>query len=306
CEASAGVARDLLQEVGEVAERRGERLRALLPQAVQERLSGGLPLRAEDVRRNGHAPIVLAGGREEKRRRENVDEPAVWRSGRRAGRRRSGRRAGRRRNRPSTCRRARPGSVQGPTAGSSGCLAGPGHNGDMTTLADFTATTISGRPQPLAEHLGSVVLVVNTASRCGLTPQYAGLQALHERYSDRGLRPATSSCTRSPAPRRRSPSSARSTTASPSRCTRRSRSTGKAPIPCSGGSPAPTARGSPAGTSNGTSRSSCSGPTARCGAGTRRRRSRPIWPTTSRRSWPSGADSSAAEHPPVGDDLPAV
>src|SRR5699024_3934310 len=159
---------------------------------------------------------------------------------------------------------------------------------------------------PLAEHLGSVVLVVNTASRCGLTPQYAGLQALHERYSDRGLRPATSSCTRSPAPRRRSPSSARSTTASPSRCTRRSRSTGKAPIPCSGGSPAPTARGSPAGTSNGTSRSSCSGPTARCGAGTRRRRSRPIWPTTSRRSWPSGADSSAAEHPPVCDDLPAV
>src|SRR5699024_11839823 len=166
CEASAGVARDLLQEVGEVAERRGERLRALLPQAVQERLSGGLPLRAEDVRRNGHAPIVLAGGREEKRRRENVDEPAVWRSGRRAGRRR---------NRPSTCRRARPGPAQGPTAGSSGCLAGPGHNGDMTTLADFTATTISGRPQPLAEHLGSVVLVVNTASRCGLTPQYAAL-----------------------------------------------------------------------------------------------------------------------------------
>src|SRR5699024_2310123 len=86
------------------------------------------------------------------------------------------------------CRRARSGPVQGPTAGSSGCLAGPGHNGDMTTLADFTATTISGRPQPLAEHLGSVVLVVNTASRCGLTPQYAGLQALHERYGDRGLR----------------------------------------------------------------------------------------------------------------------
>lgn len=58
----------------------------------------------------------------------------------------------------------------------------------MTTLADFTATTISGRDQPLAEHAGSVVLVVNTASRCGLTPQYAGLQALHERFGDRGVR----------------------------------------------------------------------------------------------------------------------
>src|SRR5699024_4824925 len=79
----------------------------------------------------------------------------------------------------------------GPAGGTGPAPAGgpaQGRNGDMTTLADFTATTISGRPQPLAEHLGSVVLVVNTASRCGLTPQYAGLQALHERYGDRGLR----------------------------------------------------------------------------------------------------------------------
>lgn len=57
----------------------------------------------------------------------------------------------------------------------------------MTTLADFTATTISGHDQSLVDHLGSVVLVVNTASKCGLTPQYAGLQALHERFGARGL-----------------------------------------------------------------------------------------------------------------------
>ena len=57
----------------------------------------------------------------------------------------------------------------------------------MTSLADFTATTLAGQEQDLSAHLGSVVLVVNTASKCGLTPQYEGLQALHERFADRGL-----------------------------------------------------------------------------------------------------------------------
>ncbi|HJB10861.1 MAG TPA: glutathione peroxidase [Candidatus Brachybacterium merdavium] len=57
----------------------------------------------------------------------------------------------------------------------------------MTTLADFEATSIDGHRVDLADHLGSVVLVVNTASKCGFTPQYQGLQELHEQFHDQGL-----------------------------------------------------------------------------------------------------------------------
>jgi glutathione peroxidase len=46
---------------------------------------------------------------------------------------------------------------------------------------------LNGRPESLAAYADKVVLAVNVASRCGFTPQYAGLQALHERYSDRGF-----------------------------------------------------------------------------------------------------------------------
>ncbi len=57
----------------------------------------------------------------------------------------------------------------------------------MTALHDFTATTLSGADQDLSEYAGKVVVVVNTASKCGLTPQYEGLQQLYDTYADRGL-----------------------------------------------------------------------------------------------------------------------
>ena len=55
------------------------------------------------------------------------------------------------------------------------------------TLGDFHATTIDGKDQDLGTYVGDVVLVVNTASECGLTPQYKGLQELYDTYAPRGL-----------------------------------------------------------------------------------------------------------------------
>lgn len=57
----------------------------------------------------------------------------------------------------------------------------------MTTLHDFTATAIDGQATDLSQFEGKVVLVVNTASQCGFTPQYQGLQQLHDTYAERGF-----------------------------------------------------------------------------------------------------------------------
>src|SRR5437660_7640691 len=55
------------------------------------------------------------------------------------------------------------------------------------SLHDLTVNTLAGKPQPLAAYKGKVVLVVNTASECGFTPQYAGLEKLYEEYKDKGF-----------------------------------------------------------------------------------------------------------------------
>jgi glutathione peroxidase len=57
----------------------------------------------------------------------------------------------------------------------------------MTTVYDFEAETIDGRKLSLAEHHGQVLLIVNTASACGFTPQFGGLEALWKAYGAKGL-----------------------------------------------------------------------------------------------------------------------
>ena len=57
----------------------------------------------------------------------------------------------------------------------------------MTTVYDFVARSIDGRPVPLANYKGRVLLIMNTASACGFTPQFAGLEELHQAYGPKGL-----------------------------------------------------------------------------------------------------------------------
>ena len=55
------------------------------------------------------------------------------------------------------------------------------------SIYDFSAETLDGKPTPLSDWRDSVVLIVNTASKCGFTGQYAGLEALYRKYRDRGF-----------------------------------------------------------------------------------------------------------------------
>ncbi|WP_370661526.1 glutathione peroxidase [Pelagibius sp. 7325] len=66
-------------------------------------------------------------------------------------------------------------------------FAGPAAAGLAPSAHDFSFTAIEGDPLPLSKYKGKVVLLVNTASLCGFTPQYDDLQAVWERYRERGL-----------------------------------------------------------------------------------------------------------------------
>jgi len=82
-----------------------------------------------------------------------------------------------------------------------------------TPLTDIALTTLDGRPTTLAELADGAALVVNVASKCGLTPQYTALEQLAKDYGERGLTvvgvPCTSSWARNRALRKRSRRSAR-------------------------------------------------------------------------------------------------
>src|SRR5579862_9839357 len=56
------------------------------------------------------------------------------------------------------------------------------------TVYCFSAQTLDGRPMSLSDFKGNVLLIVNTASQCGFTPQYAGLELLYKKHKDKGLR----------------------------------------------------------------------------------------------------------------------
>ncbi len=57
----------------------------------------------------------------------------------------------------------------------------------MSTIYDFTAERMDGTAQEFSEYKGKILLIVNTASKCGFTPQFEGLEALHKQYESQGL-----------------------------------------------------------------------------------------------------------------------